>query len=140
MGVDVPDDFAGKMKGGTTKKDRNSQQMTTIGSPLFVIYFYPGSSPPILTGDEGKRKEKREPQIKLAGYTPTDLFGKTVVVSLSRGVITAPTLFFPVRSFVPPPLAGAESESDGSSTTHIQTHTPTFNIKGTQEWLQLFGT
>jgi hypothetical protein len=23
---------------------------------------------------------------------------------------------------------------------HTQTHTPTFNIKGTQEWLQLFGT
>jgi hypothetical protein len=106
MGVDVPDDFAGKMKGGTTKKDRNSQQMTTIGSPLFVIYFYPGSSPPILTGDKGKRKKRTSDQISRIHPNGLIWEDRRRRLSLSRGVITAHQLFFfPVRSFVPPPFS-----------------------------------
>ncbi len=106
MGVDVADDFAGKMKRGDDddEKDRNSQQMTTIGSPLFVIYFYPGSSPPILTGDKGKRKRKKRTSDQISRIHPNGLIweDRRRRLSLPRGYYSTNSFFFPfVRSFHP---------------------------------------
>jgi hypothetical protein len=61
MGVDVSDDFAGKMKGGgddDDEKDRNSQQMTTIGSPPFCYIFLSRVFSSYFNGRQGKKKKE----------------------------------------------------------------------------------
>lgn len=92
--------LCGQDEGGTTttKKDRNSQQMTTIGSPLFVIYFYPGSSPPILTGDKGKRKKRTSDQISRIHPNGLIWEDRRRRLSLPRGYYSTNSFFS--RSFV----------------------------------------
>jgi hypothetical protein len=90
MGVDVPDDFAGKMK-GEKKKKKGPQQSANDddGSDSFYILGLL-----LFNGRRGKRqrKKKGEPQIKLAGYTPIDLFGRRDCLFSPRGYYSTTTL------------------------------------------------
>ena len=131
MGVDVPDDFAGKKMKGTATVSKWRQSFL-----LFLFYIFTGSSSPFLTGDEGKTKQKKkDPQIKLAGYTPTDLFVDCLSLPWGYYSTTAYSLFG-TTLFLPWKEERAESESDDSTSSSTG-----FNKKKeAKEWLQLFGT
>lgn len=83
---------------------------------FFLFHIFTGSSSPFLTGDEGKTKQKKDPQIKLAGYTPTDLFVDCLSLPWGYYSTTAYSLFG-TTLFLPWKEERAESESDDSTSS-----------------------
>ena len=106
--------------------------MTTFLSSFSLLYIY-WVFFSFFNGWRGKN-EKKDPQIKLAGYTPTDLFVDCLSLPWGYYSTTAYSLFG-TTLFLPWKEERAESESDDSTSSSTG-----FNKKEAKEWLQLFGT